>query len=201
MQLTCLNNSSWLHVGRCIPNPGDYDAIKQYIPDEDQEWFGYGKVNYLKRRTISFGHSYTYSGQTKEGYAFPDPILPYLNMANQYADEVQWPRFNQCLVNWYPDGSAYISAHSDDEGELYLDEHGQTVVYGVSLTQGDGKDRKFRFRRKGTKGIHLDLSSGHGDIIVMAGLTQRYFTHEIPKQATNKGRISLTFRTFRTDEQ
>ncbi len=197
MQRIQLNNQCWVDTGKRTPNHYDYEAIRQHIPDVEQPFMCYGRMCYPKRRTISFGTDYTYSGQTKIGHPFPDVLLPYLNMANEYATAMNFPAFNQCLANWYPNGDAYMSKHSDDETQLYHEDGARDiVVYGVSLTQGMGKDRKFRFREKGVKGIKLDLEAGHGDIIVMGGLTQEYYTHEIPKCKTNKGRISLTFRTF-----
>ena len=200
MERIQLNDTCWVDVGECITYPEDYEEILRYIPKEKQAWKTNWGTSYPERRRISFGCSYAYSGQLDEGHEFPDILLDYLDMANDYADSIDWPRFNQCLVNWYPNGDAYINAHPDNESELYVNEYGETIVYGVSLTQGEGNDRTFRFRRIDEKGIKLDLKTGHGDIIVMGGLTQKEYTHEIPSRKSKvNSRISMTFRTFVED--
>lgn len=97
--------------------------------------------------------------------------------------------FNGILINYYKDGTDYISAHADDERELSKG----GIVAAISL----GTSRTFRIRRKvkGSKGsIVKDIRTQHGQLLVMEGNFQNEFTHEIPAETCYKDRFSLTFR-------
>jgi alkylated DNA repair dioxygenase AlkB len=94
--------------------------------------------------------------------------------------------FNAVLLNYYADGSEYVSQHSDDEGDM---EPGCPIV-GVSL----GATRDFILKHRETKEKHtIPLKSG--SLLQMRGDTQKVSTHTIPKRANvTEPRISLTFR-------
>ena len=76
--------------------------------------------------------------------------------------------------------------HADNEKELGQ----QTIIASVSL----GATRKFVFKHRHTKDkIEFPLTSGQ--LIVMAGNTQQYWLHSLPKtKKVKEGRINLTFR-------
>lgn len=79
-----------------------------------------------------------------------------------------------------------MGCHADDEKEL-----GQNPVI-ASLSLGD--ERLFKLHHKKRK-ENLDISLGHGDLLVMAGTLQHHWVHSIPKTAKLNGpRINLTFR-------
>lgn len=96
--------------------------------------------------------------------------------------------FNFCLLNFYPDGNAKISAHQDKETSL----DAQAPIACVSL----GSTRQMLFTRsKDYTTPVLDLE--HGSLMSMHPPTNRYWKHAIPSQpGVTAGRISLTFRTL-----
>jgi alkylated DNA repair dioxygenase AlkB len=83
-----------------------------------------------------------------------------------------------------------VAWHSDDEPEL-----GQNPVIGsVSF----GATRRFCLRHKLDRSLKRELALTHGSVLLMRGLTQQFWQHQIPK--TNKlvePRINLTFRVIR----
>ena len=94
--------------------------------------------------------------------------------------------FNGILVNRYENGEDYISAHSDDEKGIKVND-----VISISW----GQSRNFRIRDKNNKKIIANIPTLSGQIIHMGGEFQREFTHEIPKEKKINGiRYSLTFR-------
>lgn len=93
---------------------------------------------------------------------------------------------NSVLINAYRDGQDSISAHSDKE---IIAPHNE--VYGLSL----GDTRTMHFVSYDKEDRHK-IEIGHGDLFVMSGDTQQYYTHEIRKQAKKDLRVSLTFRSL-----
>jgi alkylated DNA repair dioxygenase AlkB len=101
--------------------------------------------------------------------------------------------FNSVLANRYRGGDDSMGWHSDDEPELGA----QPVIASLSL----GSTRAFRLRRKSPRGVRatprdtLILPLPHGSLLRMAGDTQRFYRHEVPKVRGMTGeRINLTFR-------
>jgi alkylated DNA repair dioxygenase AlkB len=98
--------------------------------------------------------------------------------------------FDYVFINRYRDGNDSVAWHGDHDGEA--DPH--VVVASLSL----GAARTFELRPKKVSGLTHDKISvvlGHGDLVVMAGLTQRHWEHRVPKEARITGeRINLTFR-------
>ena len=100
--------------------------------------------------------------------------------------------FNQALINYYPDGKHSIGQHSDDETKFAANR----PVVGLNLGPLSGS-RKFVLRPKSGKGNVFEVILPNKTWFVMEGLTQKHFTHEIPKTARPVGeRISITFRHF-----
>ncbi|MEI6063784.1 MAG: alpha-ketoglutarate-dependent dioxygenase AlkB, partial [Pseudanabaena sp. ELA748] len=96
-------------------------------------------------------------------------------------------KFNSVLLNLYRNGSDSMSWHSDDENEL-----GENPTI-ASLSFGDA--RSFRLKHKFQKDLKLNIQLTHGSLLIMAGKTQHYWQHQIPKTRTSsKPRINLTFR-------
>jgi alkylated DNA repair dioxygenase AlkB len=126
------------------------------------------------------GAAYTYSGVRNE----PLPWTPLLRELRDRAAAAAGARFNSVLLNRYRDGRDGMGWHADDEREL------GRVIASLSV----GAVRTFELRHRGDRErIALPLASG--SLIVMAGDTQRHWTHRVPKDARAAGeRINLTFR-------
>jgi len=96
-------------------------------------------------------------------------------------------RFNSVLLNRYRGGGDYMGWHSDDEPELGP----APVIASLSL----GAARRFLLRRGDDPARKAEYLLGHGDLLVMAGQTQQFYQHALPKMARVQGeRINLTFR-------
>src|SRR5215471_16310919 len=89
-------------------------------------------------------------------------------------------------TNLYRNGSDSVGWHSDHEAGL----GDCPTIASLSL----GATRRFQFRHRRTKEtITLELSEGLW--LVMAGETQRFWVHQVPKTtAAVERRINLRFR-------
>lgn len=96
--------------------------------------------------------------------------------------------FNSVLLNLYRNGKDGVGWHSDR-----TENFGQNqVIASVSF----GETRPFRLRHKTRKDQPmLEVPLTHGALLLMAGTTQTYWEHHIPKTAKDiLPRINLTFR-------
>lgn len=132
------------------------------------------------------GTTYGYSGINN----VPAPWFDALQSLRQRMTEVSSAPFNSVLFNWYRSGSDSVAWHSDDEADL----GSCPVIASVSL----GAPRKFSFKHKLDKTLKKDVVLSDGDLLIMAGSTQQYWLHQIPKTTKPVGeRINLTFRVVR----
>lgn len=149
----------------------------------------FGKEVNLPRLTAWYGDegkSYTYSGITMN----PDPWSQNLLSIKKRIEEKININFNSVLANLYRNGQDYVSWHSDDEKELGKNPTIASVSFGAT--------RRFLLRHKSNKDLEtVDLSLGHGTLLIMKGSTQHYWKHQVPKTAKVKTeRINLTFRVI-----
>lgn len=114
--------------------------------------------------------------------------------------DINYPKINSCLINKYRDGNDSIRAHRDTPLSF-----GDTpVILGLSV----GDSRLFRVRRldnpdsfKSLKvskqsSENIDFMLEDNSLFIMAGYSQKYFSHEIPKMNNKSTRYSLTLREF-----
>jgi alkylated DNA repair dioxygenase AlkB len=146
----------------------------------------YGKEVNLPRKTAWYGDSnksYTFSGIHLE----PEPWTPTLIQVKERIEEVAEVEFNSVLLNLYRSGSDGISWHTDAEREL-----GENPIIGsVSF----GETRRFMFRHRYDKEMKAEVDLTHGSFLLMAGETQHFWQHQIPKTSRKiEARINLTFR-------
>ncbi len=149
----------------------------------------FGEEVNLPRLTAWYGDSgksYTYSGITM------NPDLWSLNLLaiKERIEETVQVNFNSVLANLYRNGQDYVSWHSDDEKELGKNPTIASVSFGAT--------RRFLLRHKLNKSLEtVDLSLGHGSLLIMKGSIQHYWKHQVPKTAKVKTeRINLTFRVI-----
>lgn len=128
---------------------------------------------------------YSYSNLT----LIPKKFTPEL-LEIQHKLKVQTEKeFTHCLVNFYRDGNDSMGWHSDDENTLGID----PVIASVSF----GGVRNFQLKHKKIKDQRFKLDLEHGSLLLMAGSTQHYWKHQLPKTKKQVGpRINLTFRTI-----
>jgi len=129
------------------------------------------------------GTVYTYSGLTLS----PEPWPALLSSLRGRVEVDAGAGFNSVLCNLYRDGKDSMGFHADDEPEL----GSNPVIASVSL----GATRRFSLRHVKRAGDKLDLELPGGSLLVMAGSTQHFWRHAVPKRpSVLASRINLTFR-------
>jgi len=183
---------------RCWPDAfvtqGDdwFDTLRAEIDWLQHEPMIFGRRVKAPRLSAWHGEAgirYRYSGITLDA-------LPWTPTVQQIRDAVQAlvpcslaPHgFNSVLLNLYRDGADAMGWHSDDEAELGVD----PVIASVSL----GACRRFSLRHRHRSDVErVDLDLSHGSLLLMAGSTQRYWQHSLPRRRdVDAPRINLTFR-------
>ena len=128
------------------------------------------------------GVNYVYSGIERVAH----PMTEILHEFRRRCETAAGAKFNSVLVNLYRDGRDSVSWHSDNEA---INGREPTIA-SVSL----GATRRFDLRHRETKQtVKVDLEDG--SLLVMSGLSQQCWVHQIAKTARPVGpRINLTFR-------
>ena len=127
---------------------------------------------------------YSYSNISLNPKAWTPTLL---EVRNQLAETIE-RQFNSVLLNLYRNGNDSMGWHSDDEWEMGLN----PVIASISL--GGSRMMKFQHRSDSeVSNFALELSTG--SLLIMAGTTQKFWQHEIPKTKKAVGeRLNLTFR-------
>lgn len=172
------------------------------LPIEHEPKLGYKIFNkdVYQRRDIAFlsdeSEGYKYSGTIAK--ATPLHVHPIIHDLMKRVNKYLQTNFNGILINYYVDGTKYISAHSDTETDLAESESNEIICYpgGVVAALAFGKgERMFKIRDISTKKEVTRHTHRSCELLVMDGNFQKDFTHEIPKQLRIKdSRYSLTFR-------
>lgn len=161
----------------------DFEALWG-LPKSQGEVKIYGKVCKTPRFQQSYGRGYRFSGVDHPGKEIPPELQGLWEWAQTKG------KYNQMFLNWYQDGTHYISAHRDDESELVQGS------YILSVSFGD--TRKFRIRDYKTKLIVKDIDLTDGTVLEMRHPFNQEYTHEIVKTSKPVGRrINVTFRQFK----
>jgi alkylated DNA repair dioxygenase AlkB len=131
------------------------------------------------------GCEYSYSGISMNLNEWTPQLLELKAVCEQFAGTT----FNSTLANLYRNGNDKMSWHSDDEPELGI----EPCIASLSL----GATRRFKFRHRTTKEA-VECSLPSGSLIVMSGLCQKMWEHEVPRETrVTEPRINLTFRAVR----
>ena len=115
------------------------------------------------------------------------PWTPQLQAVRERMEALLGTTFDYVFVNRYRDGRDSVAWHGDRDGP------GKTVG-SLSL----GATRAFDLRPKKDSGLRPRLISvdvAHGDLVVMAGETQRFWEHRVRKDPlVHDQRLNVTFR-------
>jgi alkylated DNA repair dioxygenase AlkB len=133
------------------------------------------------RKTASFGVSYDYSQ-----IAYPETEMhpSLIEVCKSIENELGFYP-NNCLLNYYQDGSSSMGFHSDSSQELAVG----TGVAIVSL----GSVRNIVYRSKEDL-AEFSYPLQSGSLLYMSQEMQENWLHAIPKVENAGERISLTFR-------
>ncbi|MFA3791711.1 alpha-ketoglutarate-dependent dioxygenase AlkB [Aliiglaciecola sp. SL4] len=147
----------------------------------------YGRKVAIPRLQAWYGDqqaSYQYSGLTM----VPNPWINELRQLKDLLEQICKAEFNSVLANWYRNGQDSMGWHADNETELGY----QPIIASVTL----GQTRDFDFKHMQT-GQKVRLALQHGSLLMMAGNTQQFWQHSLPKRSQSLGgRINLTFRNI-----
>jgi alkylated DNA repair dioxygenase AlkB len=146
----------------------------------------FGKTYPQPRLTALYGEggkTYAYSGITLH----PLPFTPLLQQLREAVERESGHDFSTVLINLYRDGRDSNGWHADNERELGP----APVIASLSL----GAPRAFHLKHRHRKEQRCKLVLEPGSLLLMAGDTQRYWLHQVPKTRRAVGpRINLTFR-------
>jgi alkylated DNA repair dioxygenase AlkB len=125
---------------------------------------------------------YRYSGTRFVPHAWTPALAQLRDVLLAQGDDC-----NSVLCNLYRDGRDSMGWHSDDEPELGA----EPAILSFSF----GGVRRLRLRHRRRPDARLELELPSGSLLRMAGATQRYYRHDLPKTARPvAARINLTFR-------
>jgi alkylated DNA repair dioxygenase AlkB len=162
-----------------------FKQLETQIAWETHQIRMFGKVYDQPRLIAWYGEpnaTYSYSGTNMVMNDWTPPLL----QLKEICEEESGHRFNSVLLNLYRDGNDKVGWHSDNEPEL----GSEPTIASLSL----GAPRRFKFRHRETKEV-VEKILANGSLVIMSGLSQKCWEHEIPRQAGIKGpRINLTFR-------
>ncbi|KAF8072699.1 Endoglucanase [Scenedesmus sp. PABB004] len=128
--------------------------------------------------------SYTYSGLTLQAAPWSAEVLE----VKAALEALTGVTFNTCLLNLYRTGNDSLGWHSDEETPRYGPE---PSIGSVSF----GETRDFVMRRTRDHAVQIKTALASGDVLVMAGTTQRHWQHYVPvRKRAHGARINLTFR-------
>lgn len=187
------------HLGTMDDFQDNYNYTKDKVI-RTQKWFQKEKRYFCEEWKHRFDR-WEASLYTHELSAFQNMVLDRLNKLQLAQIGISIPNINSCLVNMYKDGSYRIRHHRDTDKAF-----GPTpTVIGISL----GATREIEFKRvlyngsnkqlskkdKSTEYMNFKMKLESGSMFIMAGSSQKYWTHGIPADpSVVDRRYSLTMR-------
>ena len=114
---------------------------------------------------------------------------------------VKIPNINSCLINKYRNRNDSIKPHRDTSDSFGI----YPTIIGLSIgTKRNIKIKKIDYdpnninslKHDTNTSLNMDIPLEDNSLFIMAGASQKYFTHEIPKSGNDGVRYSLTFREF-----
>lgn len=163
-----------------------YDSLNTELAWEQSVIQVYGRPVQIPRLNAWYadrGCDYAYSGMQLKRHDWH----PLLSDLKQRIEAATGARFNSVLANLYRDGNDSVGWHSDDEPELGRNPN----IASVSL----GASRRFLLKHRKQRQLQHELCLNDGSLLLMAGETQHFWYHSVPKQRRiGDARINLTFR-------
>ena len=183
------------------PTPPIVDALTRWANAHVNEWVEEAERSLgIQRRAAVPRLPSQSSVEDRHG----SPSSPCVTPSTEGGDPTPW-LLNSALVNWYRNGHDYIGAHSDRQA------NGLLLVGSPIVSVSYGAERTFRIRPMRSQAeydvghrvaVVRDIPLRHGTVVVMGGMMQEFFTHEVPKVGGDKGgrvgaRVNVTMRCFR----
>jgi alkylated DNA repair dioxygenase AlkB len=149
------------------------------------QWLEYEMPMYDKMVTAP--RMISWYGDSNRRTSNPDWPAELLIIKEKVEMETQI-HFDGVLLNLYRNGNDGVGWHSDKTSSINKDMNIASVTFGET--------RMFRLRHKFLKHIpQVEIPLYHGSFLLMAGSTNSYWEHQVPKTARDiLPRINLTFR-------
>ena len=165
-----------------------FKELAEKVPWKQEPIKMFGKEIMQPRLTCWYsdpGIDYSYSGIRMKNLPWTEPLPGIKSRIERLAGV----RFNGALLNLYRNGNDSMGWHRDNEKEL-----GKNPVIGsVSL----GGTRTFKFRDRLSKKEIISVDLPNGSLLIMAGESQHFWEHSIPKQSgAANPRLNITFRVI-----
>lgn len=187
--MECLTDASLIFEPEFLTVDGADDLLDTLLretPWRQEHIKLFGRRIPLPRLTAWYadaGLKYRYSGIACETLA----LTPALSSVRKQLEQRFAVRLNSVLLNLYRHGSDCVGWHADNEKELGA----RPSIVSLSV----GATRHFNLRHINDRALRYSLALTHGSALLMAGTTQQYWQHRIPKTKKPSGvRVNLTFR-------
>src|SRR5579875_702430 len=158
------------------------DAVVREL-SADTRWKADSRLMYGKRVLVP-------RETAGRGEGMPQPWTPALSIVRDMIARHTATEYDYVFLNRYRNGHDAVAWHGDRDGSR----DARLVVASLSL----GATRAFQLRPKKDSGLRYDpitVEVAHGDLIVMAGDTQLYWEHRVPRDPRITGeRLNVTFR-------
>lgn len=161
-----------------------------------QKWYHINKKPFCKDWKIQYDRwkSHTYSE------FLLDIQNKVQNQINNYLlnnDKIQKPLYNSLLINYYKDGNDQIAPHQDNKKSFGNNPTIALLSFGDKRTFILERTKKNLLKRnKEEYYLNKKFILENNSLLIMAGDTQKYYCHYIPKENNKGKRYSLTFREF-----
>ena len=164
-----------------------YNFLLHHTPWQEYEMPMYDKTVTAPRMIAWYGDSNREDRKANNNW--PKELLAI----RQRVENETNIQFNGVLLNLYRDGKDGVGWHSDKTKSSNKD----MIIASVTF----GETRMFRLRHKILKHIpQVEIPLHHGTFLLMAGSTNTYWEHQVPKTSRNiLPRINLTFRQVKTE--
>ena len=154
----------------------------------------------IKRKQCTFGAQYNFGGQ--KSLCVPQdqwPTLVYL-VLEDVRKRSGCDDYNVVHTNWYPDGTAGLDPHADNEKDMMSN----MDIYSYTFLSEPGNPRGFQvYTMDDVKKPKLEVFLDHCDLLVMSRGMQKCFKHGVKKSAAkrfhNLKRINMTVRAWKRD--
>lgn len=156
------------------------------------QWYEYEMPMYDK--VVTAPRMVCWYEDTNSNSLEPNPNWPVeLQIIRQRVEEETNLKFNAVLLNLYRNGKDGVGWHSDKTISTNKNMNIASVTFGET--------RMFRLRHKFQKAIpQIEIPLHHGTFLLMAGSTNTYWEHQVPKTARDiLPRINLTFRQVKSE--
>jgi alkylated DNA repair dioxygenase AlkB len=164
-----------------------YNALLNQTEWREYEMPMYDKIVTAPRMICRYGD--TSAPERKSNPKWPKEVLA---IRKKVEAETRM-KFNAVLLNLYRNGNDGVGWHSDKTQSTNTDMNIASVTFGET--------RMFRLRHKFMKHIpKVEIPLYHGSLLLMAGSTNSYWEHQVPKTARDVlPRINLTFRQVKLE--